>query len=117
MKKFNLILFIFVAALSGVYSGFWYISAQRLKDKVIEFFDDEKNNAYHGGIACKGFPFNVEVVVKNPSFQEASGKMATDGNWTIGTSIFCTKGWIEMSGRTMVDPGAEVFLIKWNFAF
>jgi hypothetical protein len=110
MRKFTIITLIVAALASGAYTGFWFFTANHLKKEVAEFLtiDSPELLLKHEGIVCKGFPFTVEMAVKNPVITYKAGdaisnELSTDGNWIIGGTILGTRGWIEVSGKTTFE--------------
>jgi hypothetical protein len=110
MRKFTIITLFTAIVASGIYTGFWYFSAYRLKKEITAFFATDHPEFFlkHEGIASKGFPFTVEAAIKNPligprTSTNFSNNVSTEGTWTLGGTILRTKGWVEISGKTMID--------------
>ncbi|MBS0648121.1 MAG: hypothetical protein JSS10_02715 [Verrucomicrobia bacterium] len=107
MKKGTIIAAI-VAAVGGIYTGFWFYSAQRLKKGIHEV--SAAGPAFflkHEGISCQGFPFKVEAVIKNPLLgtknSTALKHISTEGTWTVGTTVFQRSYWSEIQGKTRLE--------------
>jgi hypothetical protein len=108
MKKVTIIAAL-VAAAGGIYTGFWYYSAQSLKKGINELFAAHPTFFLkHEGISCKGFPFKVEAVIKKPLLGTKTPtslkQISTEGTWTVGTSVFRTSYWSEIEGKTKLEP-------------
>jgi hypothetical protein len=106
MKKFKWIAGIVVLVVMGGYTGFWFYSAGCLKEIVMDKCRDFPLE--HKGVTCKGFPFALEVEIIDPAIsskiaERSDGKVSTDGNWTIGTTILGSRGWFQIAGKTAIE--------------
>jgi hypothetical protein len=110
MKKITTTLLTCITVIIGTYVGFWYLAANHLQKNIAEIL--AQNNQHfcmqHDGISLKGFPFAVEAIIKNPTFTNKASagcwtRAATMGTVTVGTPLLNNKGWIEVSGNTIVN--------------
>lgn len=106
MRKLTIIAALLAAG--GIYTGFWYYSAQSLKKEINEFSTAHPSFFLKDeGITCKGFPFKVEAVIKNPLLGTKTSttlkQISTEGTWTVGTSVFQRSYSSEIEGKTRIE--------------
>lgn len=110
MKKLTII--VALVAAGGVYKEYWNNLTENLK-KAIHVSTGADSNFFlkYEEISCKGFPFKVEAVIKNPLLVTRTStpleQISTEGTWTIGTQVFRRILWWEIDGKTEVDPSQD----------
>lgn len=92
MKKAILLFGFFLIAITLI----WRLQTSRLKHFVAEIIECD-------AISSKGFPFIMEIKLKNPRTIDKTFPISHEGTVTIGTTFFMNKGWIHSSGKTTIN--------------
>jgi len=103
-----------IVALSLIYGGLWYKSANTAKELIEEkllkattFLEAQGYTLTNEGVSVKGFPINYEVEIKKPKLERNSNNLNPDntlesiylnGDLTLTSNLFGTKFSIKKMG-------------------
>ncbi len=98
----------------AIFLAFWFYKAHLLKQDVAKHLaklEKVQNPTFkYEGLSTTGFPFSVEVAIKNPTIsyrakedEKNASNVSLDGNLIVGSNLQGTKYWLTQKGNLHIN--------------